>query len=219
LADRSRAAALIVAVFTGKPAERPVPKGTLFTGGVKDRVEEASLGFDGFQGDGQGDLRHHGGRDRSVCVYIAGHYAWWKSAHGFDLREGAFCENLTVEGVDEGTVCIGDVFRAGRALVQVTLPRDPCRTLDLLTGVPDLGKLARDSGRCGFHMRTLEEGNVRAGDPFELVRRHPAQITVAAALDLFHGRSADTVLARRLIDVPEFGGKGKRQIAELLDLR
>jgi MOSC domain-containing protein YiiM len=219
LNDVGRAEARIVAVFTGMPAKRPVSEGTLSTGGAKDRVQDAFLGLDGFQGDGQGNLRHHGGRDRTACVYIAGHYAWWKSAHGFDLREGSFCENLTVEGVDEGAVCIGDVFRAGKALVQVTLPRDPCRTLDLLSGVPDLWKLARDSGRCGFHMRTLEEGNVRAGDSFEIVRRHPAQITVAAALDLFHGRSNDTVLARRLIGVAEFGEQGKRQIAERLDLR
>jgi MOSC domain-containing protein YiiM len=200
----------------GKPAQRTVSEGTLFTGGAKDRVESAFLSFDGFRGDGQGNLRHHGGPDRSVCVYVAGHYAWWKAVHGIDLREGAFCENFTVEGVEEETVCIGDVFRAGETLVQVTLPRDPCRTLDLLTGVPDLWKLARDSGRCGFHMRTLEEGNVRAGDRLEIVRRHPGRIIVAAALDLYHGRSRDMDLVRRLNEMPEFAQQGKREIVALL---
>jgi MOSC domain-containing protein YiiM len=210
--------ARIVALFTGLPRSRTVSGRTLFTGGAKDRVESAFLGFDGFQGDGQGNLRNHGGRDRSVCVYPAGHYPWWEAAHGIDLREGAFCENLVVDGVQESAVCIGDVFRAGSALVQVTLPRDPCRTLDLLSGVSGLWKLARDSGRCGFHMRTLEEGTVRSGDPFEIVQRHPAHITVAAALDLFHGRSTDLVLARRLIDMPDFGEQGRRHIAERLGL-
>jgi MOSC domain-containing protein YiiM len=206
----------IVAVFTGMPKKSAVSEGTLFTGGAKDRVESAFLGFDGFHGDGQANLKYHGGRDRSACVYVAGHYGWWMSAHGLDLREGAFCENLTVEGVEEETVCIGDVFRAGAALVQVTLPRDPCRTLDLLTGITDLWTLARDSGRCGFHLRTLEEGYVRIGDFFEIVQRHPGQITVAAALDLYHGRSHDTDLVRRLNEMPEFAEQGKREIAERL---
>lgn len=206
----------VVALFTGLPRSQTVPDGAFFTGGVKSRVESAFLGFGNFEGDGQGDLRHHGGRDRSVCVYIAEHYAWWKSAHGLDLREGAFCENLTVEGAREEAVCIGDVFRAGEALVQVSLPRDPCRTLDRLTGIPNLWKLARDSGRCGFHMRTLEEGVVRTADAFELVRRHPEGITVAAALDLYHGRSRDRVLARRLEEMPEFAQQGKREIAARL---
>ena len=206
-------------MFTGMPVTRSVSSGTLYTAGAKDRVESAALGLDGFKGDGQGNLRHHGGRDRTVCVYVSGHYAWWKSAHGLDLREGAFCENLTVEGVDEGAVCIGDIISAGSALVQVTLPRDPCRTLDLLTGVPDLWTLARDTGRCGFHMRTLEGGTVRTGDAFEIVRRHPAAITVAAALDLYHGRSKDRDLAQRLLEMSEFADQGKRDITARLDLR
>jgi MOSC domain-containing protein YiiM len=206
----------IAAIFIGMPEKRPVSEGTLFTGGAKQRVESAFLDFDNFKGDGQGNLRHHGGRDRAACVYIAGHYAWWKSAHGLDLREGAFCENLTIEGVEESTVCIGDVFQAGEARVQVTLPRDPCNTLDRLNGVPGLWKLARDSGRCGFHMRTLEEGIVRAGDAFTLIRRHPAEITVASALDLYHGRSRDQELARRLEELPEFAEQGRKEIAARL---
>ena len=205
--------ARVVAVFTGMPVTRRISSGTLHTGGVKDRVEAAVLGLDGFHGDGQGNLRHHGGRDRTACVYPSGHYAWWKSSHGIELSAGAFCENLTVEGIEESLVCIGDVFRAGSALVQVTLPRDPCRTLDLLTEVPDLWKLARDTGRCGFHLRTLEEGTVRTGDLFQIVQRHPAQITVAAALDLYHGRSEDRELARHLRDVPEFAEQGRADLA------
>jgi MOSC domain-containing protein YiiM len=219
LDDARRQGARIAALFIGMPVRRAVAGHTLLTGGAKDRVEEAFLTFDGFKGDGQGNLKYHGGRDRTVCVYPFGHYAWWKTVHGIDLREGAFCENLTVDGADEETVCIGDVYRAGDAVVQVTLPRDPCRTLDGLTGIPGFWKRARDSGRCGFHMRTLEEGIVRSGDPFELVQPHQQGIAVAAALDLFHGRSRDRDLAGRLIDMPEFAEQGKQQIAARLELR
>lgn len=97
----------------------------------------------------------------------------------------------------EDAVCIGDVFRAGQAVVQVFLPRDPCRTLDRLTDILELWIRARDSGKLGFHMRTLEEGLVSTGDAFELVRGYPDHITVAEVLNLYHGRSQDRELARR----------------------
>ncbi len=206
----------IAAIFVGKPEQRRAPGGTLFTGGVKSAVDWAFLRFDGFDGDGQGNLTYHGGRDRTVCVYMAEHYAWWKSELGFDLRFGAMCENLTVEGLKEEEVCIGDLFKSGGALVQVSLPRDPCRALDVLTGVPGLFTRVQESGRCGFHMRTMQEGTMRAGGELQLVKRHPAGITVAAALDLYHGRSRDQELARRLSDMPEFAEQGKRDIARRL---
>lgn len=206
----------VAAIFVGMPRCVTVADGTLVTGGSKSAVEAAFLRFDNFDGDGQGNLRYHGGRDRSVCVYIAEHYAWWKSAHGYEMQYGGFCENLTVEGVREDAVCIGDVFRVGQAVVQVSLPRDPCRTLDRLTGIPDLWIRARDSGKLGFHMRTLEEGLVSTGDAFELISSHPDHITVAEVLGLYHGRSQDRELARRLARMPEFAERGKRDIAARL---
>jgi MOSC domain-containing protein YiiM len=203
----------VAAIFVGKPRLVTVADGTLVTGGAKSAVESAFLRFEGFEGDGQGNLHYHGGKDRSVCVYPAEHYAWWKSAHGYELNYGAFCENFTLEGVREDAVCIGDVFRSGQALVQISLPRDPCRTIDRLTGIDGLWKQARDSGKLGFHMRTLEEGLVSLGDAFELVRGHPEHITVAEVLDLCHGRSQDRALAKRLARMPEFAEQGKRDIA------
>ncbi|HUI70411.1 MAG TPA: MOSC domain-containing protein [Spirochaetia bacterium] len=206
----------VAAIFVGKPGRVQIAGQTIFTGGSKSIVESALLRFGNFEGDGQGNLRYHGGKDRSVCVYVAEHYAWWKSSHGFDLRYGAFCENLTIEGALEDQVCIGDVFQAGDAQVQISLPRDPCRTIDLIAGVPGLWELARASGKLGFHMRTLKEGLVKKGDAFVLARRHPQGITVAQALDLFHGRSQDREIAERLAAMPEFGDQGKKHIAERL---
>jgi MOSC domain-containing protein YiiM len=206
----------IVAVFVGMPRTVSAPGGALFTAGAKSSVESAFLRREGFDGDGQGNLRHHGGRDRTVCVYPFDHYGWWKSSRGFDLSAGAFCENLTVEGALEDEVCIGDVYHVGDALAQVSLPRDPCRTLDRLTGRANLWKETRDCGKCGFHMRTLEEGIVRAGDELSLAMRHPEGITVAMALDLFHGRSRDIELAQRLMAMPEFAEQGKKDIAARL---
>jgi MOSC domain-containing protein YiiM len=203
----------VAAIFVGKPRPVSVAGETIVTGGAKSAVEKAFLRFDGFDGDGQGNLRYHGGRDRTVCVYIAEHYTWWKAVHGHEMRPGAFCENLTLAGVREDAVCIGDVFRAGGALVQISLPRDPCRTLDRLNGIDGLWKQARDSGKLGFHMRTVEEGLVSTGDAFELVKGHSERITVSEVLDLYHGRSKDRVLAKRLARMPEFADQGKKDIA------
>jgi MOSC domain-containing protein YiiM len=206
----------IVSLFVGTPRSETRPSGKLFTAGVKASVSSAVLRLDGFEGDGVADRRHHGGADRTACVYPAGHYAWWNSVHGYDLLFGAFSENLTVEGVREDEICIGDIVRIGAALAQVTLPRDPCPTIDRITEISSLHRLAKESGKCGFHMRTLEEGLVRAGDLFEIAERNSAGVTVASVLDLYHGRSTDRVLQQKLQNMPEFAEEGKRELTRRL---
>ena len=206
----------VVSVHVGMPRTEMRRDGKLYTGAAKVSVSSAMLRFDGFEGDGVADRIHHGGRDRTVCVFPSLHYEWWKTVGGIDLGFGAFAENLTVDDLEERDICIGDIVRIGAALAQVTLPRDPCRTLDRITEVPSLHLVARQSGRCGFHMRTLEEGLVWRGDPFELMERNPANITVAAVLDLYHGRSTDRVLLQKLLNLPEFAEEGKRELVRRL---
>jgi MOSC domain-containing protein YiiM len=188
----------VVALFIGTPRTVTVAGATFRSGGAKSAVASAVLRLDGFEDDGPANLKNHGGRDRTACVYPLEHYAWWKAAHGYDLGPGGFAENLTVEGALEDALCIGDVVRIGGALAQVSLPRDPCGTLDRLSGIGGLGAAAREAGKAGFHMRTLEEGVIREGDTFAVIEHDPARFTIAAALDLYHGRSRDPELARRL---------------------
>jgi MOSC domain-containing protein YiiM len=207
---------IVASLHVGTPRPEPLRSGTLVTGGAKASAAGALLRFDGFEGDGVADRRHHGGPDRTACVYPAEHYAWWSSVHGYELLFGAFSENLTVEGAREEEICIGDIVRIGNALAQVTLPRDPCPTIDRITDIPFLHRLARESGKCGFHMRTLEEGLVRAGDGFEIVERNPSGISVAAVLDLYHGRSSDRALRQKLLKMPEFAEEGKRELTRRL---
>lgn len=202
----------VVALFIGEPQDVALSGGTLYTGGAKAAAGEAYLTRDGFEGDGQGNLTYHGGRDRTACVYVAERYTWWKVEEDCDLPFGAFSENLTISGATEDVVCIGDIFRVGDALVQVSLPSDPCRTIDRISGVPGLRTRARDSGACGFHMWTLREGLVPKGRRFTLEERHPEGITAAVALALYHGRSRDAAIAARLQRMPELGAEGKRAI-------
>jgi MOSC domain-containing protein YiiM len=204
----------IVALFVGEPRTETRGSRTLFTAGAKAPVSAAMLRSAGFEGDRVADRVHHGGADRTACVYPAGHYAWWKSAHGFLLQPGGFSENLTVEGILEEEICIGDIVAVGAARAQVSLPRDPCLTLDRLTEISSLHRIARESGKCGFHLRTLEEGLVSVGDRFEIVERNPRAISIAAVLDLYHGRSVDRTLQRLLQGMSEFAEEGKREIAK-----
>jgi MOSC domain-containing protein YiiM len=206
----------VVSMHTGMPRTEKRGDRDLHTGGMKASVPWAMLRVDGFEGDGVADHGHHGGPDRAVCVYPAVHYEWWLTVKGIRLQFGAFSENLTVDDIEETDICIGDVVRIGAALAQVTLPRDPCPTIDRINEIPSLHRLAQQAGRCGFHMRTLEEGLVWMGDPFELMERNQANVTVAAVLDLYHGRSTDRDLLLKLQSMPEFADEGKRELTRRL---
>jgi len=119
-------------------------------------------------GDQQADLTVHGGRDKAVYVYPSEHYTFWrKELPGNPLPYGSFGENFTSEGLDERSVHIGDRFRIGGAVVDVTQPRLPCYKLGLRFGRPDMPKRFHASGRCGFYLMVVEEGEVGAGDAWE----------------------------------------------------
>jgi len=121
-------------------------------------------------GDRQGDRRVHGGLDQAALMYSADNYAKWK-AEGFEFEPGSFGENLTVSGLDETTVCRGDIYRIGGAVVRVTRARGPCYKLQYRTGVPDMIKRVLANGRSGWYVRVLEEGPIEAGQAIVLLKR------------------------------------------------
>jgi MOSC domain-containing protein YiiM len=124
------------------------------------------------EGDWQADLRAHGGPNKAVYAYPLEHYADWSWELGRDdLRPGQFGENLTLERLTEEEARLGDVFRVGDAILQVTQPRYPCFKLGIKMGDPFFPKRFLASGRTGFYLRVLEEGEVGAGDAIELVEQ------------------------------------------------
>ena len=132
------------------------------------------LGREGLAGDGQGDRKRHGGIDKAVHHYPRDHYAAWRDALGdvaILAAPGAFGENLSTLGMTEADVAIGDVFRLGAALVEVSQGRQPCWKLNLRFGVPDMAARVQASGRTGWYYRVLEEGLVSPGDRLERVAR------------------------------------------------
>ena len=189
------------------------------TGGAKRPVPNALLRSCGFDGDGQADLVNHGGVDKAVCVYPFDHYAHWERVFGHGLEPGAFSENLTVSGAVETGICIGDVFRVGEAVLQVSQPRTPCSKLAGKNGQRLLPKWVGQTGYTGFYMRVLSEGPVSAGDAFERIENHPDLIAVAEVNDVIYERSADIGLIERLANLPEFGSDGRALFAERLGRR
>jgi MOSC domain-containing protein YiiM len=149
---------------------------------VEGRVRVRTLNL---EGDGQADLKVHGGVDKAVYAYSTEHYpAWSRELGETGLPLGWFGENLTVEGMLEEEVRIGDVYRIGTALFQVSQPRTPCHKLEAKSGRAGFARRFVLSGRSGFYLRVLEEGEVGAGDAVERVRRDPIPLTIREANDL-----------------------------------
>lgn len=161
------------------------------------------LGYGGFRGDEQADRRHHGGVDKAVCVYPAEHYAGWRDALPVDgLPHGAFGENLTVSGLVEEAVCVGDVFKLGEAQVQVSQPRQPCWKLARRWRVKDLTARVEQTGLTGYYFRVLHHGHVSMGDALVLQQRSFPQWTIARCNDIMHHQKGDAEAALALSGCP-----------------
>ncbi len=131
------------------------------------------------EGDGQADLTVHGGIDKAVYAYDTDSYGYWQRELGWDdLPFGYFGENLTVDGLPDDRVHIGDIFQVGGALLEVSQPRVPCFKLELKMEKPGFSRRFLASGRLGFYLRVLEEGDVGAGDVIERVKTNPGQVSV-----------------------------------------
>lgn len=135
------------------------------------------LGKHGFEFDTQADLKNHGGAEKAVHHYAFEHYNNWAEDIGNNDRlsqAGAFGENLSTIGMTEKTVAIGDIFRLGSSLIEVSQGRQPCWKLNLRFGVKDMAQRVQKTGRSGWYYRVLEEGYVETGDHFILIdRRSP----------------------------------------------
>src|SRR6478752_5368971 len=131
-------------------------------------------------GDGQGDLAGHGGEHRAVLVYQTDSYRYWQSQlQRDDFTYGQFGENFTVDGLSDQEVCIGDRYRVGGALLEVTQPRVTCYRVGIRMNEPRMAALLVAHGRPGFYLRVLEEGEVEAGQEIVQVAAGPERMNVA----------------------------------------
>jgi MOSC domain-containing protein YiiM len=204
------ATARIVSVQVGVPREMgredaPEVFDRLWTSGIfKTPVSgPVFVGVEHIAGDQQADLTVHGGRDKAVCVYSADHYPGWAGTLWPEVGAfGAFGENLSVAGVTEDDVCIGDIWAAGDLRLQVSQPRQPCWKLARKWRMPDLTDQVIRTGRTGWYFRVLREGEVAAGAALALVDRPAPEWTISAANQVMHGRPRNNAAAASLAVVP-----------------
>ena len=157
----------------------------------------------GLHGDRVADTTHHGGPWRAVLMYSANHYPRWRQEwNRRELSAGAFGENLTVRGIQESIVCLGDRFEVGEALIEVTSPRGPCWKLARRHGVPDLVEVIKANHRHGWYLRVLRPGWIEAGQAVTLVDRPYPQWTIERCGGVRWRKDADLDDARLLADCP-----------------
>ena len=181
---------------------------------LTDRIMVRKLNVDG---DGQADLTVHGGVYKAVYVYDLDNIHYWRQELGRDdLGYGHFGENFTVEGMPDDRIHIGDVFRIGGALLEVTQPRLPCFKLEMKMDLPGFSRQFITSGRLGFYFRVLEEGEVGASDSIEQVKAGPEKITVWEFAHLYYFDYNNQEKIHRLLRIPAIPPDWSRAFEEIL---
>jgi MOSC domain-containing protein YiiM len=175
----------------------------------------------GIDGDGQADLRVHGGRDQAVYIYPAEHYGYWQTELGRErLPFGQFGENLTTEGLGEAAVRVGDRLRIGSALLQVTHPRLPCSKLAMrMAAGRGFVKRFQQSGRVGFYLSVVEEGEIAAGDRIEVIATAEPTVTIAEFLQAHLSKGHDQDAIRRALAAPGLSDGWRARFEKALGVR
>ncbi|WP_315983554.1 MOSC domain-containing protein [Aliamphritea spongicola] len=159
----------------------------------------------GLAGDEQADLRVHGGPHKAVHIYPREHYSDWQEALGYRavLEEaGAFGENLSSRGLTEETVCMGDQYRIGSVLFEVSQGRQPCWKLNDRFDCKTMAKQVQDTRRTGWYFRVLEPGTLQAGDDIVLVSRPWPQWSLARFMGLIYDGVLDAPQLREALQLP-----------------
>jgi ferredoxin-NADP reductase/MOSC domain-containing protein YiiM/ferredoxin len=216
----SQHVAKLVSVNVGLPREISWRGRTVFTGIWKEPVDgPRAVRRLNVDGDGQGDLNGHGGEQRAVYVYQLDSYRYWQREMQRDnFTFGQFGENFTVDGLGDDEVCVGDRYRIGSALFEVTQPRVTCYRVGIRMDEPRMAALLVEHGRPGFYFRVLEEGEIRGGDDVFKIATGAEAMTVAdvnAVLYLAGRHDVDQL--RRALRIPALSPGWQASIQALLD--
>jgi len=189
------------------------------SGFVKRGVAEARVTPAGLDGDAQADLAVHGGPDKAVYGYAQVHYASWAAElprHAGRFTGGAMGENLTIAGLDETALCVGDVHVIGSALLQVCQPRQPCFKLALFFNDNHMPKAMVKSGRSGWYYRVLAPGTIRTGDELRLENRPHPDFSFSRLVEIvsFGGATQDELL--RMTEMKGLARQWQRRAREAL---
>lgn len=157
------------------------------------------LGSEDVENDNVIDRRYHGGVDKACYLYSADHYKYWKTLYpALEMPWGMFGENITVEGLDEAEINIGDIYEAGETIIQATQPRQPCFKLGFRFHNNEIVRQFVDSGFAGVYVRVLQKGRVKSGDEFKLIDKKQTisirRVYELIYTDVFDKRAVETAI-------------------------
>ena len=209
----------VISVNVGQPRKvlwnDQIVETGIFKEAVEGRVAVRRLNIDG---DRQADLEVHGGLDKAIYAYPAEHYPFWREQFPeMELPWGMFGENLTLTGLLEDTVHIGDLFQVGSAKLMVTQPRLPCFKLGIKFGRDDILKRFLVSGMTGFYFAVLEEGEVAAGDTISLLHQDEHLVQVADIVRLYRDDKYNLDLIQRVVAVQALPEEWREYFQERLE--
>jgi MOSC domain-containing protein YiiM len=208
----------VVSVNVSKPKDvvhdGAVVSTGIFKEPVKGRLWVRKLGI---EGDGQADLTAHGGPDQAVYAYPVEHYAYWEEQLGRDpLPFGQFGENLSITGIDEASARVGDTLKIGTAVLQVTQPRLPCYKLGIRMGAgKTFPKRFQKSGRVGFYLRVIKEGELAAGDRIERIDV-PDSVTIIEFLKVYGSKRPSRRAISRVLAAPGLSHAWRTYLEDML---
>ena len=180
---------IITSVNIGATKQVPWNGKTIETGIFKSAVQRIELEMTDVKGDHVIDRRYHGGIDKACYIYSEDHYSYWKSLYpDLNFTPGMFGENLTVKGLDESKVRIGDIYRVGGATVQVTQPRQPCFKLGLVFNTQNVLKEFINSDFPGVYLKVLEGAIVEKNDSMDLIERQHNSMSVKEVYRLLYDK-------------------------------
>ena len=177
------------------------------------------LGETNLAGDGQADLRVHGGPDRALLLYSAEHYPAWENRFGRLLSYGSFGENFTVSKVTEHDVCLGDRWVSDEIEIEVSQPRLPCFKLARRLDMPGLNLEVIANRKGGWYARTLKQGHVQRGEKLTLVNRPNPSWTIDRAFHVYMTEKRDREMLFELCDLPQLSTLWKESLAKRLAAR
>ncbi|GAA3598142.1 MOSC domain-containing protein [Flavivirga amylovorans] len=175
------------------------------------------LGKEGVRNDEVSDKKVHGGTFKACYIFSNNHYAYWKERYpNLDWDYGMFGENLTVSGLNEKEIYIGDIYKIGDALVQVTQPREPCFKFGIKFGTQNALKEFIENGFPGTYVRVLKEGIVKNGDTFELVEQAKNSVTTWQLFHLLFSKNKNKALIKLAIENEALPLRKREKLKKLL---
>jgi MOSC domain-containing protein YiiM len=183
----------------------------------KKEVEEAYLNINGFDGDAVAATEFHGGPERAVCLYPLEHYSLWEKEFGVSIKAPGFGENLSMYGMREQEICIGDTFQFGDAIIQVSQGRIPCAKISKFNHIDGLLKRVVETGYTGYFFRVLQEGKVYSHSELKLLSKNKHQISVLFANQIYFHERANKKAIEEILKVDELAIVWRQLLTGLLE--